>query len=484
MTGEKLTATLLVVDDIIETLEVLERNLTAQGYRVYTAKNVNEALQILKETTIDLVITDLKMPGVSGLDLVRYVRENLKETEVMVITGYATVESAVQAVKVGAEEYLAKPFTDEELFKAVEQALDKLRIRRAAAISKSAIQKVYPGLVGESQIMRKVFAAIERAAKVSATVLITGESGTGKELVARAVHYSSNRASAPFVPVNCGGIPESLLESELFGYVKGAFTGANETRAGFFQTADGGSIFLDEVSETTTSMQVKLLRVLQDKEVRMVGDSRSYKVDVRIIAATNKDLLSLVQKGCFREDLFFRLNVLNISLPPLRERADDIFLLARYFLEKFAQEMGRSTPYFSDQVLRVFKQYEWPGNVRELENLIQRLLIMVDGERIDITDLPPYMRFSISSEIKLNRTLAEAEQDYIRQVLDSVDGNLTKAAKILGIDRKTLRNKLRNPQKLNHQCNSGNLYPEGEIFLDVIQHYMLIKFDKLSRLTS
>jgi len=434
---------LLVVDDIIETLEVLERNLRAQGYRVYTAKNVDEALQVLKETPVDLVITDLKMPGVSGLDLVRYVRQNLKDTEVMVITGYATVESAVQAVKTGAEEYLAKPFTEEELFKAVKQALDKLRIRRSAATSRLSVQKVYPGLLGESPGMRKVFAAIERAAKVSATVLITGESGTGKELVARAIHYSSKRASAPFVPVNCGGIPESLLESELFGYVKGAFTGANETRAGFFQTADGGSIFLDEISETTHSMQVKLLRVLQDKEVRMVGDSKSYKVDVRIIAATNKDLLSLVQKGVFREDLFFRLNVLNITLPPLRERADDIFLLARYFLEKFAQEMGRSTPHLSDQVLEAFKRYEWPGNVRELENLIQRLLIMVDGETIDITDLPPYMRFSLPSELKLNRTLAEAEQDYIRRVLDSVDGNLTKAAQILKIDRKTLRNKLR-----------------------------------------
>ncbi len=441
-------ATLLVVDDIIETLEVLERNLTSQGYKVHTARNVNEALQILQEIPVDLVVTDLKMPGVSGLDLVRYVRENLRDTEVMVITGYATVESAVQAVKTGAEEYLAKPFTDEELFKAVKQALDKLRIRRSAAISKLSVQKVYPGLLGESQVMRKVFATIERAAKVSATVLITGESGTGKELVARAIHYSSKRASAPFVPVNCGGIPESLLESELFGYVKGAFTGANETRAGFFQTADGGSIFLDEISETTPSMQVKLLRVLQDKEVRMVGDSKSYKVDVRIIVATNKDLLSLVQKGVFREDLFFRLNVLNISLPPLRERGDDIFLLARYFLEKFAQEMGRSIPRLSDQVLETFKRYEWPGNVRELENLIQRLLIMVDGEIIDITDLPPYMRFSLSSELKLNRTLAEAEQDYIRQVLNSVDGNLTKAAKILNIDRKTLRIKLRKKPKV------------------------------------
>ncbi len=442
MLSPKTETTLLVVDDIIETLEVLERNLTAAGYKVLTAKSVAEALKVLRDSQVDLVITDLKMPGRSGLDLVRYVRENLKDTEVMVITGYATVESAVEAVKIGAEEYLAKPFTDEELLKAVRKTLDKLRIRRTADVNKISVQKAYPGLIGESPVMLKVFATIERAAKVSATVLITGESGTGKELVARAIHYSSKRASAPFVPVNCGGIPESLLESELFGYIKGAFTGANETRAGFFQTAEGGSIFLDEISETSSSMQVKLLRVLQDKEVRMVGDSRGYKVDVRIIAATNKDLLNLVQKGLFREDLFFRLNVLNISLPPLRSRGDDVFLLAQHFLSKFAREMGRSVPHFTDIALKAVKRYEWPGNVRELENLIQRLLVMVDGDEIDVTDLPPYMRFSVGGEISLNRTLAEVERDYIRQVFDNVGGNITKAAKILGIDRKTLRSKL------------------------------------------
>lgn len=442
MSDKKPEATLLVVDDVSETLEVLERNLTAASYKVYTAQSVAEALKIIKATQVDLVITDLKMPGASGLDLVRYVRENLGDTEVIVITGYATVESAVEAVKIGAEDYLAKPFTDEELLNAVKKTLEKLSIRRAADVHRISLQKVYPGLIGESLAMRKVFATIERAAKVSATVLITGESGTGKELVARAIHYSSNRASAPFVPVNCGGIPESLLESELFGYVKGAFTGANETRAGFFQTAEGGSIFLDEISETSLSMQVKLLRVLQDKEVRMVGDSRAYKVDVRIITATNKDLLSLVQKGVFREDLFFRLNVLNISLPPLRDRGNDVFLLVQHFLAKFAREIGRTVPRLTDQVLQAFKTYEWPGNVRELENLIQRLLVMVDGDVIDVTELPPYMRFSVGGEIKLNRTLAEAEQDYIRQVVDSVGGNISQAAKILKIDRKTLRSKL------------------------------------------
>ncbi|MCX7732059.1 MAG: sigma-54 dependent transcriptional regulator [candidate division WOR-3 bacterium] len=436
-------AVILVVDDNAETLEVLERNLNAAGYQVWTAQNVTDAVKLLQNEHFDVVITDMKMPGASGLDLIKYVRENLNDTEVMVITGYATVESAVQAVKIGAEEYLPKPFTDEELLNAVKRVLEKLRMRRAADASKITIQKVYPGLLGESPAMKKVFNAIERAAQVSATVLITGESGTGKELVARAIHYASKRASAPFVPVNCGGIPESLLESELFGYVKGAFTGATETRAGFFQTAEGGSIFLDEISETSPSMQVKLLRVLQDKEVRMLGDSRVYRVDVRVMAATNKDLLALVQKGAFREDLFFRLNVLNISVPPLRERGEDIFLLARYFLEKFAREMGRSVPHFTDQALDAFRRYEWPGNVRELENLIQRLLVMVDGDKIDITDLPSHMRFSVAAKIDLTRTLKEVESEYILQVLKSVGGNLTRAASILGIDRKTLRNKLK-----------------------------------------
>lgn len=436
-------AVILVVDDNAETLEVLERNLKAAGYQVQTAQNVADAVRLLQNEHFDVVITDMKMPGASGLDLIKYVRENMNDTEVMVITGYATVESAVQAVKIGAEDYLPKPFTDEELLNAVKRVLQKLRMRRAADAGRIAIQKVYPGLLGESPAMKKVFNAIERAAQVSATVLITGESGTGKELVARAIHYASKRASAPFVPVNCGGIPETLLESELFGYVKGAFTGATETRAGFFQTAEGGSIFLDEISETSPSMQVKLLRVLQDKEVRMLGDSRTYKVDVRIMAATNKDLLALVQKGAFREDLFFRLNVLNISVPPLRERGEDIFLLARYFLEKFAREMGRSVPHFTDQALDAFRRYEWPGNVRELENLIQRLLVMVDGDKIDITDLPSHMRFSVASKVDLTRTLKEVECDYILQVLKSVEGNVTRAAQILGIDRKTLRNKLK-----------------------------------------
>lgn len=433
---------ILVVDDATDTLEVLERNLSSQGYVVFTAQNVSQALRLLEDTPVDLVITDLKMPGASGLDLVRYVRENLADTEVMMLTGYATVEGAVQAVKQGAEEYLSKPFTDEELFLAVRKVLDKLRMRRAAQVSSEDIPPTPHGIIGSSKPMQDIFRAIHKAASTPATVLITGESGTGKELVARAVHYTSRLASSPFVPVNCGAIPYDLLESELFGYVKGAFTGAATTRAGFFQTADGGTIFLDEISETSLAMQVKLLRVLQDKEIFMLGSRKPEKVDVRIIAATNKDLESLVRKGSFREDLYYRLDVITIDIPPLRERDDDILLLLRYFTEKFAEELGKPTPTFSDTALEVLRNYHWPGNVRELENVTQRLVVMVGGDTIDVKDLPSLMRFSPKVQ-GLERTLVEVEAEHIRNVLASVNGNKTKAAEILGIDRKTLREKLK-----------------------------------------
>jgi two-component system response regulator HydG len=299
------------------------------------------------------------------------------------------------------------------------------------------------GLIGESAPMREVFKAIGKAASASATVLITGDSGTGKELVARAIHYSSRRSSAAFVPVNCGGIPEGLLESELFGYVKGAFTGAEESRAGFFQTADGGTIFLDEISETSLNMQVKLLRVLQDREVYMVGANRGRQVDVRVLASTNKSLPALVKKGLFREDLYFRINVITIELPPLRERGDDILLLAHHFARKYAKESGRAAPRFSDEALHVLKNsYHWPGNVRELENAIHRLTVMTEDDCVEVSDLPEPLRFSALREPDLTCPLAQVEAQYIRNVLTSVGGNKTRAAEILQIDRKTLRKKL------------------------------------------
>jgi DNA-binding NtrC family response regulator len=437
---------ILVVDDSADAREVLGRNLTSEGYEVITAPGVAEAVEILDATPVHLVITDLKMPKVGGLDLIKHVRARFRDVGIIMVTGYASIETAVAAVKEGAENYLPKPFTDSELLAVVRDALQKVRFQRAA-LSQTAAEPVHSyGLVGESEAMRKVYRAVDKAAPVSATVLISGESGTGKELVARGIHYSGPRARAPFVPVNCGGIPESLLESELFGHVKGAFTGATVSRAGFFQVADGGTVFLDEISETSLAMQVKLLRVLQDGEIRMVGGTQSLNVDVRIIAASNKDLLDLVRRQMFREDLYFRINVLSIDVPPLRERDDDVLLLAQHFISKASEELGKEAPQFSDGVLEVLRRYDWPGNVRELENVIHRLIVMSERDRVDVPDLPSVMRFSVPRGNGPLRSLAEVEAEHVRSVLAIVNGNKTRAAGILGIDRKTLREILkRNP---------------------------------------
>lgn len=433
---------ILVVDDSPNTLEVIQRNLSAQGYHVFTSPGVPEAIALLESTPVHLVITDLKMPKASGLDLVQHVRENCKGTGVMMITGYPSVRGAVDALQTGAEEFLSKPFTDEELSLAVRQLLDRKKHYRAKLSLPEPAAPDHSGLLGASASMRSVFATIRRAAATAATVLLTGESGTGKELVARAIHYGSTRVAAPFVPINCGGIPEGLLESELFGHIKGAFTGATDSRAGLFHAADGGTVFLDEISEMSLSMQVKLLRVIQEKEICMVGSARTRKLDVRILAATNKNLHELVAKGVFREDLFYRLNVITINLPPLRERGSDIDLLIQHFVGRFSAEANRPPLRFSETALRLLHNYNWPGNVRELENVIQRLAVMNEGELVEAPDLPQLMRFSALRKTSLTRTLAEVEREYIQNVIQSVGGNKSKAAEILGIDRKTLRLKM------------------------------------------
>jgi len=433
---------ILIVDDNHDTLELISRNLKSRNYTIFTADNVNTAIDRLQSGDIDLVITDMKMPEIGGLDLTRHVREHFPETEVIMITGYPSIDGAVEAVKIGAKEYITKPFTEEELFAAVEKVLTDLRIKKMKRPEEEN-EMPFEELLGKSKVMRKVGQMILKASSTIATVLIHGESGTGKEVVARAIHYNSPRSSHRFVPVNCGGIPEELLESELFGYLKGSFTGASETRAGFFQTADGGTIFLDEITEMSMSMQVKLLRVLQDKQAYMIGARKPQHINVRIIAATNKDIETMIRKNLFREDLYFRLNVMNIELPPLRERNDDIFILIRKFTEKYAEEMGKDIPEYSTKALKVLKNYYWPGNVRELENIIQRLIVMSEKEKIDIADLPSIMKYSaVNSKGGINRTLKEVELNHIKKVLDSVDWNKTRAAEILDIDRKTLRKKI------------------------------------------
>ncbi|MCK5583280.1 MAG: sigma-54-dependent Fis family transcriptional regulator [Elusimicrobiales bacterium] len=432
--------TILVVDDSSDTRELIKRNLKSKKYTVFTASSAQNAVSILANTSIDLLITDLKMPKVDGLSLIRHVKENFKNIAIMMITGYATIPGAVQAIKAGSEEFLAKPFTDEELFTTVARILKNLKFRRRSGEKQKKLDMA--GLIGESACMQSVYSKIIKSASSSATVLITGESGTGKELVARAVHYNSSRMSCAFIPVHCAGIPQELIESELFGHLKGSFTNAYETRAGFFQTADEGTIFLDEIAETPLSMQVKLLRVLQDKEIYMVGSRKSQKINTRIVAATNKVLSTAIENGTFREDLYFRLNVINIKLPPLRDRGDDIFLLINHFTEKFAKELGKPAVKFSDKALNILRNYNWPGNVRELENIINQIVVMNDSGKVDTVDLPSLLHFSAFSKNNPKKNLQEVISEHVLQVLENVAGNKSKASKILGIDRKTLRKHL------------------------------------------
>jgi two-component system, NtrC family, response regulator HydG len=431
----------LVVDDSAESVELVKRNLESIGHQVYTANSVRSALTLLDSLTVDLVITDLKMPEENGLALVRHVSENFKHVGILVITGFPSIEGAIESIRIGAEEYLVKSFTDKELFAAVERVLQKTQ-RSTRKTSPDTFHEDF-GIIGESEEMYKVYHAINKVRATDATVLITGESGTGKELVARAIHYGGRTSKAPFVPVNCGGIPDSLLESELFGHVRGAFTGAVETRAGFFQTADGGTIFLDEISNTSLAMQAKLLRVLQEKEFYMVGSKKSHRVNVRVVAATNVDLMQLVKQGLFREDLYYRLNIISIELPALRERGNDIFLLLNFFLSKYVRELKKKHMKFSNKALNTLREYAWPGNVRELQNLVQRLVIMADDNLIDVPDLPENFRYSAARSSRLDRRLEDVERDYILDVLAANENNLTRTAGKLGIDRKTLRDKIK-----------------------------------------
>ncbi len=433
--------TILAVDDSPATLEVISRHLSGAGYVVHSCGSVEEAGSFLDDNAVDLIITDYKMPRANGLELIKYVRDNFKDTEIMMITGFPSISGAVEAMRDGAGEYLAKPFTGDELLSVVRRILEKQDRRRAAHAENQELSAF--GIIGNCPEMHAVYALIRKAAQTSANVFISGESGTGKELVARAVHYNSDRRASAFVPVNCSAIPDTLLESELFGHVKGAFTGAKDSRAGFFEIANGGTIFLDEIGDASPNLQAKLLRVMQSKEFCMVGSSRTRTVDTRIIAATHKDLKRLVEQGQFREDLFYRIHVVEIRLPSLAERGDDILMLTNHFLRKFAHDMNREVPRMTDEALDALAQYAWPGNVRELENLLQRLVIVGDGPVIDITDLPESMRFSITRGRHGDKTLAEVEAEHIRAVLARTGDNKTRAAEILGIDRKTLREKLK-----------------------------------------
>jgi two-component system response regulator HydG len=438
----------LVVDDSLEMLELLQRQLKGMNLITFRAANVPDAIELLKHTSVDLLITDLQMPEINGMQLVHYVKEHYPELPVLVVTGYPSISGAVEAVKSGVIDYLVKPFTQAELSQSVENCLRKNRKIRLESVPSDQLDNPSPfavlGMIGRSDAMKQLADVIQLIKNNSATVLIEGESGTGKELVARAIHYSGHRSKAPFISVNCGAIPENLLESELFGFLKGSFTGAMENRVGFFQAANQGTIFLDEIGTASHNVQTRLLRVLQEKEITMIGSSRAEKIDVRIIAATNSGLQQMVKQGTFREDLYYRLNVVNIEMPALRERKDDIPLLVHFFLRKHGAELSK-TPKITDQAIEILMRHSWPGNVRELENIVQRSLIMGRGT-IDVKDLPEYLKvpMPVYSEKSLHfKTLKEQEREYILKVLESVDQNKTKAAEILGIDRKTLGQKIK-----------------------------------------
>jgi len=436
---------ILIVDDNYDMLELLQRNLKAQNFHTYKASSVLEAIDILKVASIDLLITDLQMPGLNGIELIKFAEEHFPEIPKLVITGFPSVDTAVNAVKSGALDYLVKPFTSEELKKAIQNSFNGKIVskKKSSSVNTNTDKKVnnYAGIVGDSEQFENLIDVIERVKNNKATVLIQGESGTGKELIARAIHFKGSFASNPFVTVNCGGIPENLMESELFGYEKGAFTGANESKIGLFQAADGGTIFLDEIGTAPLSVQTRLLRVLQEKEVTKIGSQKAQKIDLRIISATNNDLYEMTKNGTFREDLYYRLNVVSIETKPLRERKNDISPLIATFLKKYGFEYGKPNSKISEKAIEILTRHSWPGNVRELENIIQRLIIMSDSE-IDVSDIPDYLKYQHPTDNQVLKSLKDIEKDHILKVLHAVGDNKTKAAEILQIDRKTLRQKL------------------------------------------
>lgn len=436
--------TILIVDDEKNYLLVLKELLGEEGYEVVTAQSASEALSIFQESEPDLVITDMKMPGMSGMELLSALKEKDLHLPVIMMTAYGTVEKAVEAMKKGAYDYIIKPFDNETLKKTVVKALAMGQvIKENRFLSQELKDKFGPtDLIGNSFPMRHVRDLIGKVAGTKATVLISGESGTGKEMVARSIHFNSPRKNRPLISVNCSALTETLLESELFGHEKGSFTGAVAQRKGRFELADGGTLFLDEVGEMSPSVQVTLLRVLQNREFERVGGSKTIKVDVRVITATNKDLMEEISKGHFREDLYYRLNVVHIEVPPLRERKEDIPLLIRYFLERFPKEMNKKdVPALAPEVLGALLAYDWPGNIRELENMLERAIILSSGPIIHLEDLP--FNSMIPSGAKLNDVLELIEKKMITQAL-VLSGNVqARAAELLGIEKNLLKYKMK-----------------------------------------
>ena len=449
--ASRAVARVLVVDDeagILDTLRILLKN---EGFDVATALGGRAGLEQIAATNPDIVLTDVRMPSVTGLDVLAATRAQNAETPVVLMTAQATLQSAIQAVNEGAFYYLQKPFRNDELIAILRRAADYRALRVENKTLKQEIKRRDAGAVsrplGSSRTWLDVLRVAEQVAPTDSTVLITGESGSGKEVVARYIHALSSRAERSFASINCGALPESLLESELFGHVKGSFTGAVKDKAGLFTAAAGGTFFLDEIGETTPATQVKLLRVLQHREVIPVGATDAQPIDVRLVAATNKDLEEEIKRGSFRGDLYYRLNVIALHLPPLRERRDDVPLLAEYFLQRSAEQAKEEPKRLSPVAVEVLQSYDWPGNVRELENALERAVILTRGNLIDVAALPDRVverkeRPLVTEAVQTNPTLDAIERAYIMWVLQSEGGNKTRAADVLGIDPSTLYRKL------------------------------------------
>lgn len=440
---------IVVVDDDINILTVFKAIASKKGYSIETFSNPLEALNSLNYSEPDLCIFDINMPDMDGIELLKKTKEKYPYTEVIIISGMATVQNAIEAIKSGAYDLIQKPFVNLELVISVlERALEKRKLVREIEDLKtqSETELNLCGIIGRSNVIRKIFDTIMTISPTDSSVLITGESGTGKELFARAIHKKSNRNKGPFVPINCSAITETLFESELFGHIKGAFTNAYDNKKGLLEYANGGTVFLDEVGDIPLNIQVKLLRAIQEREIRRIGSNESIKIDVRFISATNRDLNQLIEEGKFREDFYYRLNVIEINLPPLRERKEDILILAAHFLNKFAKQMNKDINGFSADTVAALENYSWPGNIRELENAIERSVVMCKNKTIGFQDLPSYITKKDNLDTFVNEKYSEAkkrvleafEKNYFSELLSRTSGNISKAAELAGMDRSNL----------------------------------------------